>query len=154
MNPNAKENPKNYTSYAINSLAEATSLEKKAQHVIHELTKPFIKEAHTSLNKMNKILSDSFFLQQKEKDRLIKDLFFKAAHDLKGQGSTYGFPLITKLSAHICTLILEEKSYSDNILKIFKLDLEDMEQILKYPPNEIDKKLAKQILNRLECKNE
>ncbi len=154
MKAYAQKNPHSYTNHAINTMAEASSLEKKAQNVIQALTKPFINEAETTLNKMEKILSDIDFLQQKEKDRLIKGLFFQMAHDLKGQGATYGFPLITRLSAHICTLINEEKSYSVQTIKIFKSDIDDMQKIIKYPPNEPDLKLTKKIINRLECKSE
>lgn len=37
-------------------------------------------------------------------DQALNDLF-AAAHDLKGMGSTYGFPLATQLSASLCRLV-------------------------------------------------
>lgn len=37
-------------------------------------------------------------------DQAFADLF-AAAHDLKGMGSTYGFPLATQLAASLCRLI-------------------------------------------------
>jgi HPt (histidine-containing phosphotransfer) domain-containing protein len=37
-------------------------------------------------------------------DQALQDLF-AAAHDLKGMGATYGFPLATQLAASLCRLI-------------------------------------------------
>ncbi|MGA9657975.1 MAG: Hpt domain-containing protein, partial [Asticcacaulis sp.] len=36
------------------------------------------------------------------------DLLFYRAHDLKGLGTTYGFPLITRISGSLCKMLDEE----------------------------------------------
>ena len=144
----------NYNNHAFQSEKEATTLEKKAQEVIHALTKSFIHEAQNSLLNMQRILNNISFLKESEKIRVIQTGFFQAAHDLKGQGATYGYPLITEIADHICLKIKKQKSYSKEDIFSFKTDVSDMISILQCHPNHKDTKLEKRILQRLECNNE
>jgi chemotaxis protein histidine kinase CheA len=41
----------------------------------------------------------------KESNELARDSLFRASHDLKGQGQTFGFPFVAKVAASLCKLI-------------------------------------------------
>ena len=147
INSNKKNH---FTQSTIGSDKEADILEKKAQHLIHSLKKNFLKEATDALTHMQKALDDTAFLSQSEKDRLLKTLFFQTVHDLKGQGSTYGYPLITKIATHDCFIIQSKKSFSQANIDNFKLDILDMQALLKEENLSNKSALAKKIIKRLE----
>lgn len=144
----------NFNNHAFSSETEASTFEKKAQNLIHTLTKSFIIEAKESLSNMHQTLEDISFLNDNEKTRVIQNSFFQAAHDLKGQGDTYGYPLITKLAAHLCDQIKKQKNYSQKNIHSFKLDILDMQDVIQEAPNHANSKLTNRILKRLECDNE
>ena len=154
MKSNAFSTATNFNNHAFQSEKEAINLEKKAQEVIHSLTKSFMQEAKTSLLNMQNTLDNISFLNESEKTRVIQSRLFQAAHDLKGQGATYGYPLITEIADHICLKIKKQKSYSKEDIFSFKTDVSDMISILQCHPNHKDTKLEKRILQRLECNNE
>ena len=144
----------NFNNHAFQSEKEALSFEKKAQDLIHSLTKSFIKEANHSLLNMQHALEDMSFLKESEKTRVIQTIFFQSAHDLKGQGETYGYPLITKIAGQICSKIKKQKIYSEKDIFSFKVNVSDMIKLLQIQPNHKDLKLEKSILQHLECDNE
>lgn len=144
----------NFNNHAFQTEKEANSFEKKAETLIHSLTKTFLKEAKTSLSNMIHILDTISYLNDAEKTRIIQTSFFKSAHDLKGQGETYGYPLITRVAAHLCEQIRLKKSYSQKNIQSFRLDVIDMEALIQEPPHHKNIKLEKRIWDRLECNNE
>lgn len=154
MKSNTDVTRTNFNNHAFHSEKEALSLEKKAQDLIHSLTKSFLQEANLSLLHMQQILEDTSFLKESEKTRVIQSIFFQAAHDLKGQGSTYGYPLVTKIAAHICSKIKKQKNYSNEDIFSFKKDVSNMIEVLQMQPNQKNSKLENDILQQLECDNE
>ena len=134
----------------INSDLEADTLSKKAQHLISSLKKDFLKEADFALKKMQKTLDDTAYLSQTEKDRVLKTIFFQTVHDLKGQGSTYGYPLVTKIATHDCSIIQSSKTFKQETIDDFKLDISDMQKLLKEENLPLNSPLAQRIIKRLE----
>ena len=104
MKQNVQKN--NQSESLIYSGDDVKSLEKKAKAVIAGLTHSFILEANDFLKEMELLLKEASLLGKKERAFLFKSRFFQLAHDLKGQGETYGFDLITVLSENICFSIV------------------------------------------------
>jgi chemotaxis protein histidine kinase CheA len=62
--------------------------------------------------------------------RHIEELF-RVAHDLKGQGSSFGYPLVTKLADSLCRLTRDRKrSYGDQHLDLAKAHLDAVHLVL------------------------
>ena len=129
---------------------DVQSLEKKAKNVIKSLTSSFEKEAKDFLDEMDLLLQEASLLEKNERTYLFKNRFFRLAHDLKGQGATYGFEMITVLSDHICDVVRHKKYFSQKEIEDFLLDVTDMKKVLLCPPFETSHSLKKQIANRLE----
>ena len=56
---------------------------------------------------------------------------FRVAHDLKGQGSSFGFPLITKIGHSLCTLTRDRaRDYQAPHLDLAKSHLDAIELVL------------------------
>src|SRR5262249_20402063 len=56
---------------------------------------------------------------------------FRVAHDLKGQGSSFGFPLITKIGHSLCALTRDRaRDYQAAHLELAKSHLDAIELVL------------------------
>jgi chemotaxis protein histidine kinase CheA len=126
------------------------TLAKKAEKLIKSLTGSFLTEANDFIKEMDSMLEEAALLGKSERYDLFKTRFFQLAHDLKGQGTTYGFELITVLADQICTIIRHKKVFTQKEIDIFAMDIQDMQKVLSQGANETTPQLKKQILNRLE----
>jgi len=68
------------------------------------------------------------------------------AHNLKGQGSSFGYPLITRIAQSLCQLTRHERAFADADLGIVQAHLDAIRLILtkeiKGDGGEIGHKLA------------
>lgn len=55
---------------------------------------------------------------------------FGVAHNMKGQGSSFGYPLITRLGESLCLLTRRARAFSDVELALMTTHLELMSDIL------------------------
>lgn len=59
------------------------------------------------------------------------EALFRVGHDLKGQGSSFGFPLVTKIGQSLCTLTRDRtRSYESKDLDLAKAHLDALDLIL------------------------
>jgi hypothetical protein len=59
------------------------------------------------------------------------EALFRVGHDLKGQGSSFGFPLVTKIGQSLCTLTRDRaRSYEGKDLDLAKAHLDALDLIL------------------------
>ena len=148
MNQNVAKN--NRLMSLTYSSDEVKSLEKKAKQLINSLTNSFVLEADEFLSEMQRLLQEASLAEKKERAFILKNRFFSLAHDLKGQGSTYGYDMITLLSAHICEFIRNKSFFTQKEIDLFVLDVKDMQKVLSQPPHGLSSSLKKEIINRLE----
>ena len=65
-----------------------------------------------------------------ERDQHIADLF-GVAHNIKGQGSSFGYPLMTRLGQSLCQLTRLSHSFTDTELELVAAHLQAMSDILQ-----------------------
>jgi chemotaxis protein histidine kinase CheA len=59
------------------------------------------------------------------------DALFRVGHDLKGQGTSFGFPLVTKIGHSLCVLTRDRaRQYEDRHLDLAKSHLDALDLIL------------------------
>ncbi len=75
----------------------------------------------------------------------IKDLY-GMAHNIKGQGSSFGYPLVTRIGDSLCRLVRQERDFSDADLNVVQAHLDALRLILakdiKGEGGEVGAKLA------------
>jgi hypothetical protein len=59
----------------------------------------------------------------------VKDLY-GFAHNIKGQGSSFGYPLVTRIGDSLCTLVRQERDFSDADLDVVQAHLDALRLIL------------------------
>lgn len=80
----------------------------------------------------------------------IKDLY-NIAHNIKGQGGAFGYPLVTRIGDSLCTLVRQEREFSDADLGVVQAHLDALRLILtkdiKGEGGEVGAKLAARLEN-------
>jgi hypothetical protein len=75
----------------------------------------------------------------------VKDLY-GIAHNIKGQGGSFGYPLVTRIGDSLCTLVRQERDFSDADLGVIQAHLDALRLILakdiKGEGGEVGAKLA------------
>lgn len=131
--------------------AEIKALEKQAQKVVSSLNETFLAGAKESAERLLSLLETARAKEPAEQAAFMKGFLFPVAHDLKGQGATFGYPLLSDLGAHLCARINKQRLWRREDLNACMQDILDMRTVLNFPPNTQNEKL-KQIQTRLETK--
>ncbi len=116
----------------------------RAQAAVADLAENFTKSTVVDLDRC------AAFLKQAREEPLgrshsVKDIY-GIAHNLKGQGSSFGYPLITRIGQSLCQLTRTVREFSDGDLNIVQAHLDAIRLILakdiKGDGGEIGDKLA------------
>ena len=129
--------------------SEADELQQRAQAVIHSLAESYLDNVHTQIHDLKRGIQEARALSGEERVATVKNQIFKPAHDMKGQGTTFGYPVLTALGAHICALIRSGKMCDESMLNAFEADVADMETVIKFPAYS-DNEILAGIRKRLE----
>lgn len=80
----------------------------------------------------------------------VKDLY-GIAHNIKGQGSSFGYPLVTRIGHSLCALTRQEREFSDADLGVIQAHLDALRLILtkeiKGEGGDVGAKLAARLEN-------
>ncbi|MDQ7249252.1 Hpt domain-containing protein [Dongia sedimenti] len=84
----------------------------------------------------------------------IKDLY-GIAHNIKGQGGSFGYPLVTRIGHSLCTLVRQEREFSDADLGVVQAHLDALRLILtkdiKGEGGEVGARLAARLENMVKA---
>jgi hypothetical protein len=84
----------------------------------------------------------------------VKELY-GIAHNVKGQGSSFGYPLVTRIAHSLCTLVRQERDFSDADLGVVQAHLDALRLILvkdiKGEGGEVGPKLAARLENMVKA---
>ena len=87
---------------------------------------------------------------QAEKRAEALDRVYTIAHDLKGQGSSFGYPLITKVGALLCQYIKARRANDAQGLRIVAAHIEALGLIVEHKIGGDGGKLGTEMTGRLE----
>jgi chemotaxis protein histidine kinase CheA len=77
------------------------------------------------------------------------------AHNVKGQGSSFGFPLVTRIAHSLCNLVRQDRAFSDADLGVMQAHLDALRLILvkdiKGEGGEVGAKLAARLENMVKA---
>ena len=105
-------------------------LAKQAEEAMADLARTFPAIATGSVQEIKRSLGEAMGCFDQERTDIIKQKIYPKLHDLKGQGSTFGYPLITDVSAHLCNFLRAKKSYTPSDMQRIKQEVQTLETIL------------------------
>ena len=115
---------------ATQSPADPNDLEKLAMEAMADLSAKFPAWASGDVQKIKQYLNEAGGVFGDERTEIIRTKVYPKAHDLKGQGTTFGYPLITDIGSHMCKLMTSKVNFSTDDLLILKNDAQMMETVL------------------------
>ena len=129
---------------------EMNKLSQNAEDVIAGLRHNFIVATKESIIQMQHILND---VQNDEtaQAQILPDSFFRMAHDIKGQGATFGYPILTDLGKDICDILRYKDSWTLSELNRIERDVADMGIVIQLSPDS-ESSVINEIQQRLKDK--
>lgn len=94
-------------------LPDAEELSRKAADVLSDLTEQYPVWTQEELTAMTDYLNQASVADEERRFSLIRNDFFGKAHDIKGQGSTFGYPLMTDVGSFICEYLRHKENFAD-----------------------------------------
>ncbi|MBR5129736.1 MAG: hypothetical protein IKV03_00725 [Alphaproteobacteria bacterium] len=128
-------------------------LEQKALNIISDMSKQYVEWTTNDVLKLKKLMEQIYLLTDTEQETLIRNDLYRTAHDIKGQGTTFDYPLMSDLGAHICALIKTTSSFKKHHLDIISKDIDDMLLVLTKKLQGDGGQLGANISNRLQTEN-
>jgi HPt (histidine-containing phosphotransfer) domain-containing protein len=121
----------------------------RAQAAVADLAKNYIPNTLVDLDRCAAQLKSARDTPDQRGDA-IKELH-NTAHNIKGQGSSFGFPLVTRIAHSLCNLVRQERAFSDGDLGVIQAHLDALRLILikdiKGDGGEVGAKLAARLEN-------
>ena len=121
----------------------------RAQAAVADLAKTYVPNTILDIESCTALLKTARE-RPEQRAAAIKDLY-GIAHNIKGQGSSFGYPLVTRIGHSLCTLVRQEREFSDADLGIIQAHLDAQRLILakdiKGEGGEVGNKLAARLEN-------
>ena len=122
----SKTSTKNTTSPPDNP----EDLERLAMEAMADLSAKFPAWVSGDVQKIKQLLAEASGIFGDERTEFIHANIYPKVHDLKGQGTTFGYPLITDIGSHMCQLLTSKDSFTSDDLLVLKNDTKMMETVL------------------------
>jgi chemotaxis protein histidine kinase CheA len=101
----------------------------RAQAAVDDLARGYTTWARADVDRARKAL-DAAMAEPAQRARHVEELF-RVAHDLKGQGSSFGYPLVTRIADTLCKLTRDRKlAYETRHLDLVKAHLDAAQLVL------------------------
>jgi len=120
---------KSDTSQPLSS--QMTNQLAQANEAIAALAKEYPIWAARDIVKMNQALQDARSLTGDKRENIIRKDLFKIAHNAKGQGATFGYPLITDIGEHLCRYIERVPEIQSDEMAVIREHIQAMDTVLK-----------------------
>ena len=107
-----------------------TDLEKLAIEAMSDLATKFPAWASGDVQKIKEYLAEASGVFGEKRTSIIRQHVYPKVHDLKGQGTTFGYPLITDIASHMCQLITRKTTFSTTDMVQLKNEATMLETVL------------------------
>jgi len=103
---------------------------EKAMSVIDGLSGEYQKWVRADLDRLEKAFNKAKD-DKERREELIREDVFRAAHDMKGQGATFGYELITTVGNHLCRYIEKQDQFKDKEMSAVETHIRFLRQIIE-----------------------
>ena len=84
---------------------------EKAMDVLADLAQEYEKWVRADLQRLQAAFEQAEALDGEKRTHLIQTDLFRVAHDMKGQGATFDYELVTQIGNHLCRYIEKKSSF-------------------------------------------
>lgn len=120
---------------------------KRAEKAVEELASQYSGWAADDIVKLRGILADAEN-DPASRDARLQDIY-RIAHDMRGQGSTFGFPLVTRIAGSLCTY-LKMPTEGDIAIKVAHAHIDALNKVIEHTVTDEASTTAAEILSTLQ----
>lgn len=122
---------------------------KRAEDVIADMTDSYLETVRKDLDRIQKAFAD--LAAGKGKQRATLESIFEVAHDIKGQGGSFDYNLMTVIGNQLCLFIdgLDEEAEEQDI-EVIKLHVDALQVVIAQQLKGDGGKMGTQLLSGLE----
>ena len=125
----------------------------RAQAAVADLAKTYVPNTIIDIDRCAALLKTAR-ADPGARDAAIKEIY-GIAHNIKGQGSSFGYPLVTQIGHSLSTLVRQERAFSDADLGVVQAHLDALRLILikeiKGEGGEVGARLAARLENMVQA---
>ena len=110
---------------------DAEILSDKANQVLADLTDSYLAQVKQDIQTMYELLRSAETAAPQKKFTLIREDLFVKMHDLKGQGATFGYPLLTDIGSVACDFLRNKKGFSGLDINLLRQYVDDVNHIIQ-----------------------
>ena len=103
---------------------------EKAMAVLDDLSKDYLVWVQTDLKNLENAFFQALQVDGEQIVSLIRDKLFRTAHDMKGQGATFGYDLVTDIGNHLCRYIERFDNFDEKQMDEIKIHINALRQVL------------------------
>ena len=103
---------------------------EKAMAVLDDLSKDYLVWVQTDLKNLENAFFQALQVDGEQRVSLIRDKLFRTAHDMKGQGATFGYDLVTDIGNHLCRYIERFDNFDEKQMDEIKIHIDALRQVL------------------------
>ncbi len=100
----------------------------RAEAVIADMTDNYVEGAANDLAKIHQALEDLKAEKKDHKDALAR--IFQLSHDMKGQGGSFGYSLMTILGGNLCTFVEYLEDAGPAEVEVVRLHIDAMDLVI------------------------
>jgi chemotaxis protein histidine kinase CheA len=119
----------------------------RAQAAVADLARTYVPTTLADVDRCAEFLKTARETPERRGDA-VRDLY-GIAHNIKGQGSSFGYQLVTRIGHSLCTLVRQERPFSEADLGVIQAHLDALRLILtkdiKGEGGEVGAKLASRL---------
>ena len=104
---------------------------QKAMDVLNDLAKDYEIWVLTDLQNLKNAYEKAKTCTAGERANVMQQEVFKIAHDMKGQGATFGYDLITDIGNHLCRYIEKQSVFDAPQMQAVQTHIDALSQIIE-----------------------
>ena len=110
-------------------MTDAIAFANKAKEALAGLAGMYREQLDRDIPAMQDFLKKARKVTAEERYHLIRDEFFVKVHDMKGQGATFDYPLLTDLGQYTCDFLRNKSEVTVQDLDVLDKLMSDMEKV-------------------------
>ena len=104
----------------------------KAMAVLSDLAKDYVVWVQKDLQNLEDAYSQAVDASADVREEIVRNSLFRIVHDMKGQGATFGYDLITDIGNHLCRYIERQDVFEETQMNAIKMHIQALRQIIEH----------------------
>ncbi len=121
---------------------------RRAEEAVAQLQESYPEWVGPDVDRMEILLNDAKGLSGEARTASLRELF-DIAHNIKGQGVSFSYPLMTDIGQSLCAFLHGMKKMDDGAFSLIKAHIQAMQVVMRDRLQDAEDPLAKKVISEL-----